>query len=110
MVSKNENIIEEQIEELEGSSSAVTVLIILGIIGLFFYIIPGILFFVIAAIVSNSRKSSAASLRAQLESIKQSKENKSSVTNNPLDILKKQFAEGKIDKKTYLEKKKVLED
>ena len=70
--------------------------------------IPGIILFVAAAIVSSSRKSRAASLRAQLESIKH-KTTESLGREQPLEILKKQFVEGKIDKKTYLEKKQVLE-
>ena len=108
MTSENEKAIQEQIRELEGSSGAVIVLVILGIVGIFFFLIPGIILFVAAAIVSSSRKSRAASLRAQLESIKH-KTTESLGREQPLEILKKQFVEGKIDKKTNLEKKQVLE-
>ena len=111
-LSQNERIIQEQIEELEGNSGVVVILLILGIIGLFVYG-AGIILLIAAAIVYSSRKSRAASLRAQLESIKQSKQVnkkvKSPVSENPLDILKKRFAEGKITEEEYNKKKSILE-
>ncbi len=90
-LTENERNVGDEIKSLESGSGAVVLLVILGVIGLFFFLIPGIIFFVVAAIVSSSRKSRAASLRSQLELIKQSKKTKSLVTSNPLDILKKRF-------------------
>ncbi len=111
-LSPNERRIEGEIVELEGGSGAVLVLVILGFIGLLFFLLPGIIFFIIAAIVSSSRKSKAASLRAQLESLKYSKKKSKSSTIDkvdPLTILKRKFAEGEITEEEYLEKKNILE-
>jgi len=113
--SPNEKRIEEEIKSLEGGSGAFVVLIILGIIGIFFFIIPGIVFFIWAAVLSSSRKSKAASLRAQLESLQQTKKSskahiESRKEDNHLLILKKRFAEGKITESEYLKKKKILEE
>lgn len=111
-LSPNERKVEEEIAKLEGGSGAVVVLIILGILGLFFFLLPGILFFVWAAILSSSRKSKATSLRAQLESLRQSKSTKlHSKTNdkeNPLKILKNRFAKGEISEEEYIKKKQIL--
>ncbi|MCK4792638.1 MAG: hypothetical protein KAV87_53405 [Desulfobacteraceae bacterium] len=107
---ENENIIKKQIRQLEEGSTSVAILIILGIIGLFFFIIPGIIFFIIASSISSSRKSRAASLRAQLESIKHAKKEKTHPAKNSLDILKIKFAEGQITEEEYKAKKKILQE
>ncbi len=108
-LSPNEQRIEEEIEELEEVSIAVIVLVILGILGLFLYL-SGIILLIVATIVSSSRKSKAASLRAQLEILRRTSKPSSVKKESYLDILKKQFAEGKLTKKEYLEKKNVLEE
>ena len=112
----------QQINDLEKFSFVTFFLIILGLIGLLFYVIPGGLILCLAALNISNRKKNAALLRGQLESLKLSrkhhdiKDNKSNderseqSDDEALSILKKRFAQGDIDEKEYLEKKKLLED
>lgn len=108
---KNYNLktIELEIERLQRRSGAEIVLIILGIVGLFFYLIPGIIFFIIVGVISSGRKTKVASLRAQLELLKQSKKSEKEET-SALKVLKKRYAEGQISHKEFLKRKKVLKE
>jgi len=110
--SEDVRLIEKEIKRLKMGDGSVTALVILGIIGLFFFIIPGIIFLVWANSISSKRKSKIAELRAQLATLKQSrKESKKSRTKEetPLGILKKRYAEGKISEKEFIKKRKLLE-
>lgn len=104
-------VIERQIQDLESTSGAVVALVIFGILGLFVYG-GGIILLIAAAIVSSNRKSKAVSLRAQLETIQQTKKQsiKTSTKQEPLDILKTKFAEGTITEEEYNKKKKILKN
>jgi uncharacterized membrane protein len=101
--------IKKEIKDLEESGGGAWVFVILGIIGLFFYLVPGIIFFVIAGLISSSRKSKAASLRAQLL-LFDKKEKRMPSKKEPLDILKNRFASGDISEAEFLRKKKLLKD
>lgn len=108
-VSKSDEalIIENEIWRLEHSNGAINALVLLGIVGLFFFIIPGIIFFIWATILFNSKKSKVASLGAQLASIENTRK-KTYV--DPLTTLKNKFIQGEITEEEYRRKKKLLKE
>ena len=106
-ISSNEALIlKQEIKRLQSSGGSITTLIILGIVGLFFYLLPGIIFFVLAAILSSSKKSKIASLKAQLCRLQSTKED----LNDYLILLKKKFIDGKITEEEYKRKKTLIEE
>ena len=73
--SEIEALLEERLEEVKGSI-APTVCVILGIIGIFCWLIPGIIFFVIAAILNSSKKNEIHELELRLLQEKEKRKNK----------------------------------
>ncbi|MBT3406556.1 hypothetical protein HN419_05315 [Candidatus Woesearchaeota archaeon] len=105
-ISSVDKAIHDEISELDSCSGAEIVLIIAGVIGLFYYIIPGLVLFAIAALVGRSRKNRITDLKHKLSFYKTPTSDKSS--SDPLKILDVKLAEGKITEKEYLRKKKLL--
>ena len=68
MSKDTERLIILQIKEVKSRVSP-TIFVILGIFGLFFFIIPGIIFFVIAIILSYNKKNRIADLELELNKI-----------------------------------------
>lgn len=64
--SENTRKVREQVRELESIPLGEWAIIFLGIIGLFFFIIPGVIMLVIAGLMGRSRRAKAAMLRAQM--------------------------------------------
>ena len=106
--SLNINKIEEEIKNLEGFRIETLVFSILTLIGLFCFIIPGILFWILGNINENANKAKIVHLKTQLILLKKKKTN--SKNENSLEILKKRFASGEITDSEYKKKKKLLED
>lgn len=63
------NLIEKQIKEVKGRIAPV-VLAILGVIGLLFFIIPGIILFIIAAVISSSNRNKINELELELTKLR----------------------------------------